>query len=378
MSALSDIQRAWLALEGVPGLAREARVQLVEHFGGARDLAAAGTAELRRAGLDEAQLRALRDPDPEVLERAAAWLSRPRNHLLTRDDEDYPPLLARIPGPPPLLYVHGEPAALWQPQLAVVGSRNPTAGGRDNAREFCRHLARAGLAITSGLAQGVDGEAHRAALDVDGTTIAVAGTGLERVYPARHRDLAHRIAERGALVSELPPDAGPRRSHFPSRNRIISGLSLGVLVVEAGVRSGSLITARNATEQGREVFAIPGSIHNPLARGCHRLIRQGAKLVETGQDIVEELAPLARELGRDIDRALGADSPRAAESDDLDADESRVLEALGHDPTSVDQVVERTGLTPESVSSMLLIMELRGLVVASGGGKYARTNEDSE
>ncbi len=225
---------------------------------------------------------------------------------------------------------------------------------------------------------------NAAALDAGGATVAVAGTGLDRVYPARHRQLAHRIAARGALVSEFPPGTGARREHFPSRNRIISGLSLGVLVVEAGVHSGSLITARQAVEQGREVFAIPGSIHNPMARGCHRLIRQGAKLVETAADIVEELAPMARELGEHLDRLLdppgspgkdgGGNRDRAA----LDPDERKVLEAIGYDPTSVDRVVQRTGLTPESVSSMLLIMEMRGLVAASGGGLYNRIKGTSD
>lgn len=378
MSDLTDRQRAWLALAGVSGLGHARRVELARAFGGAAALAGASPGELRRAGLDDGQIRALQAPDGAALERDAAWLARAGNHLLTPEDDDYPALLKRIPDPPPVLYVHGDPAALWTPQLAVVGSRNPTPGGRDNARDFCGHLARAGLAITSGLALGVDGEAHRAALDAGGLTVAVAGTGLERVYPARHRDLAHRIGERGALVSELPPDAGARRSHFPSRNRIISGLSLGVLVVEAGVRSGSLITARHATEQGREVFAIPGSIHNPLARGCHRMIREGAKLVETAADIQEELAPVARELGRAIDRRLAPAEPSAGagETDaDLDEEERMVLEALGYDPTPVDKVVERTGLTPESVSSMLLTMELRGLVAASGGGNYCRRSE---
>jgi DNA processing protein len=339
--------------------------------------------DLRRAGLNGSQVTALRRTDRDALEADAAWLAGEGHGLLTAADEDYPALLLRIPDPPPVLYVQGDPAALWTPQLAVVGSRNPTAGGRDNAREFCRYLARSGLTITSGLAAGVDGEAHAAALEAGGVSVAVAGTGLDRVYPARHREMAHRIAARGGLVSEFTPGTGVRRERFPSRNRIISGLSLGVLVVEAAVHSGSLITARHAVEQGREVFAIPGSIHNPMARGCHRLIRQGAKLVETAADVVEDLAPMARELGGELHRLLGAGqtSRGPASGDpgaDLDPEEQKVLEAIGYDPTSVDRVAERTGLTPESVSSMLLIMEMRGLVAASGGGLYSRTHEESE
>lgn len=375
MSALSENQSAWLALSRVPGLGRAECIHLARRFGGAARVAGATGSELARAGLTEAQVAALHRPDPAALDADAAWLEGEGHGLLTAGDEDYPALLLRIPDPPPVLYIHGDSGALWAPQLAVVGSRNPTPGGRDNAREFCRYLARSGITITSGLAAGVDGEAHAAALAGGGTTVAVAGTGLDRVYPARHRELAHRIVANGAIVSELPPGAGARREHFPSRNRIISGLSLGVLVVEAGIKSGSLITARHAVDQGREVFAIPGSIHNPLARGCHRLIRQGAKLVETAADIVEELAPMARELGAHIDRLLQPAAPAAADDaagPAVDPDEKKVLDALGYDPTSIDRVVERTGLTPESVSSMLLIMEMRGLVAASGGGLYSR------
>lgn len=386
MNSLTDKHRAWLALSRLPELGRADAIRMASRMGSASALVEAPDAELRRAGLSNKQIAALRRPDEEALARDAAWLAEDGHELLSAADPDYPALLLRIPDPPPVLYVQGDPAALWTPQLAVVGSRNPTPGGRDNARDFCRYLARSGMTITSGLAAGVDGEAHAAALDAGGMSVAVAGTGLDRVYPARHRELAHRIAAQGALVSEFPPGTGARREHFPSRNRIISGLSLGVLVVEAAVHSGSLITARHAVEQGREVFAIPGSIHNPLARGCHRLIRQGAKLVETAADIVDELAPMARELGGQLGRLLGAaHTPADPDSSDtkepgagLDPEEQKVLEALGYDPTSVDRVAERTGLTPESVSSMLLIMEMRGLVAASGGGLYSRIREEHE
>ena len=211
------------------------------------------------------------------------WLSQPGNHVVHFQDAAYPALLKQIADPPPLLFVRGDRDYLAQPQLAIVGSRNPTHTGRALAREFAAHLASFGLTITSGLASGIDGAAHQGAIEAGGTTLAVTGTGLDRVYPARHRDLAHRVAENGALVTEFPPGTAPLAANFPRRNRLISGLSLGTLVVEAALRSGSLITARSALEQGREVFAIPGSIHNPLARGCHALIRDGAKLVESGE-----------------------------------------------------------------------------------------------
>ena len=205
------------------------------------------------------------------------------------DDAAYPGLLREIPDPPPLLYVRGDPAALVRPQIAITGSRNPTAGGRRNAEEFANALSRAGLTVTAGLALGIDASAHHAAIQAGGCTIGVMGTGIDRVYPSQHRELAHNIARQGAIVSELPLGSAPRRENFPRRNRIISGMSVGVLVVEAGIHSGSLITARLGAEQGREVFAIPGSIHSPLARGCHALIRQGAKLVENTSDVLEEI-----------------------------------------------------------------------------------------
>jgi len=266
-----------------------------------------------------------------------------------------------------LLFVRGDAALLGAPQLAVVGSRNPSHGGCDNARAFSGQLTAAGLVVTSGLALGIDACAHAAALDSGGRTIAVAATGLDRVYPSAHRELAHRIAAQGALVSEFALGTPPRREHFPRRNRLISGLSLGVLVVEAALRSGSLITARLAAEQGREVFAIPGSIHSPLARGCHALIRQGAKLVENAPDILEELGALAGFI---------AASPGAAAPTDtmLNSAQQELLELIGFDPVEMDTLVARSGLTPGRVSSMLLLMELHGLIEARPGGRYQRTS----
>ncbi len=279
--------------------------------------------------------------------------------------------MREIPDPPPLLFVHGDPEVLRTPQLAMVGSRNPSMPGGETARDFAYHLAASGLSITSGLAIGIDGASHSGALDAGGITIAVTGTGLDRVYPASQHDLAHRIAEHGALVSEFPPQTQVRPGNFPRRNRIISGLCLGTLVVEAAHKSGSLITARLASEQGREVFAIPGSIHNPLARGCHRLIRQGAKLVETSGDILEELAPLLRDL-----KPPQADHKESAcRQHQLDPEYQLLLKCMGFDPAQIDLLIERSGLTAEVVSSMLILLELEGHVSSAPGGIYCRTGK---
>lgn len=358
----------WLHLQRITGGGATLR-RLLERFGSIEAIYQAAWVDLLPcfAG-DQTPVEALRaGPDPAQYARELAWLDEPGNHLLIESDPLYPRLLRELAGAPPLLFVRGDPQLLSGPQLAVVGSRNPTHGGIENARAFGAHLARAGLGITSGLALGIDAAAHEAALDAGGVTIAVAATGLDRVYPAAHRDLAHRIAGCGALVSEFPLGMPPLRENFPRRNRLISGLSLGVLVVEAAERSGSLITARLATEQGREVFAIPGSIHSPLARGCHALIRQGAKLVETANDILEELGPLAQLV---LPPPVAATAPPVATSDD----EARLLELMGHDPVEPDMLVERSGLTAGAVSSMLLLMELRGLVGSCPGGRYQRTS----
>ena len=363
----ADTLRAWLRLLRAPGLGPATLVPLLEAGADPRRLAR-GESD----GLPE-RLRAwLRHPETAGLERDLAWLAEPEHHLITLHDARYPPLLRRIPDPPVALFVLGDPELLAMPQLAMVGSRNPTAGGAGTAREFAAHFAGRGLTVTSGLATGIDGACHEGALDADGLTLAVTATGLDRVYPARHRDLAHRIvAGGGALVSEFPLGTPPKPGHFPRRNRVISGLALGTIVVEAALQSGSLITARQALEQGREVFAIPGSIHNPLARGCHRLIRDGAKLVETADDVLEELAPL---LGS------AAASPPAGPHREThaplqDPDYQGLLQAMGYDPVSVDSLVARTGFRPEVVSSMLLLLELEGHVSSVPGGLFARTGE---
>ncbi len=362
--------KQWLVLLHAPGLGGRGMRTLLQQTGEPGPLFNSNRAALKQFGLKAQTIAHLRATEWESVDIDLAWLEKPNNHILTLNDTRYPPLLKEIPDPPPVLFVHGDPMLLHNPQLAMVGSRNPSPGGRENAHDFARHLAMAGLTITSGLAIGVDGAAHLGALDGDGNTIAVTGTGLDRVYPARQKELAHQIAGQGALISEFPPGTPPLAANFPRRNRIISGLSIGTLVVEAALKSGSLITARLASEQGREVFAIPGSIHNPLARGCHTLIRQGAKLVETAGDIIEELAPLLGTL--ESTSAKTADSP-SSPTQSLDAEYQQLLESIGHDPTSVDVIIERSGLTADVVSSMLLLLELEGYVSSATGGRYART-----
>ena len=363
-----DPARDWLVLYHAAGMGGRTLRQLLELFPGPSAILAAGSMRLRAAGLSHPVIAALREADSPGVARDLEWLQQPGNHILTWQHPRYPPLLAQLPDPPPLLYVHGDVSLLCEPQLAMVGSRNPTASGSQTATDFARHLAAAGLVITSGLAMGIDTASHQGALDAGAPTIAVMGTGLDRVYPASNRDLARRIAECGALVSEFPIGTPPLAENFPRRNRIISGLSLGTLVVEAALRSGSLISARLAAEQGREVFAIPGSIHNPLARGCHHLIRQGAKLVETAQDIIDELGPLAGACQpQRIDTAPACDEPGQPTEEYM-----QLLEKMGFDPVPVDRLVTRCGLTPAEVSSMLLQLEMDGYVASNPGGIYSR------
>ena len=328
---------------------------------------------LREMRVPAAARNFLASPDESALSADLRWIESSGTTVISCLDAAYPPLLAQTDGAPPVLFVLGSVEALGSTQLAVVGSRNPTASGRGNARDFAAALARSGLTITSGLALGVDAASHRGALDVGGITIAVMGTGLDTVYPAAHAELAACIRAQGALISEFPPRTAPAGCNFPRRNRIISGLSCGTLVVEATCRSGSLITARFAAEQGREVFAIPGSIRSPQSRGCHKLIREGATLVESLADVLSELQiPLPKQGVRSSMR------PRPTEVA-MDKGYEMLLDALGFEPATLDELIERTGLSSESVASMLLILELDGCVAALPGGRYDRiTNDDRQ
>ncbi|MDJ0794482.1 MAG: DNA-processing protein DprA [Woeseiaceae bacterium] len=352
---MPDHHRAWLVL--AHAYVRVGELQtLLDTFGDVGDVAAQSRSKLIATGLADEKCAAIVAPDENAIDKACAWLDNEGHHLVTWGSDDYPEMLGQIPGPPLALYVNGNVDALHLPSLAIVGSRNPTQGGRRNAHDFAQHLASGGLGVTSGMAQGIDAAAHEGALDAGGKTVAFLGTGIDRVYPPVNRSLAHAIAEHGALVSEYPLGSPPEKWHFPERNRLISGLSLGTLVVEAARRSGSLITARLAAEQGREVFALPGSIHNALSRGCHELIRQGAKLVETADDILAELGQLAGRLRPAAD----------------DADYETLREALSHDPVGIDELGKQSGLTIDQLSSMLLILELHGEVESFPGGRYAK------
>ncbi|HEX6827395.1 MAG TPA: DNA-processing protein DprA [Burkholderiales bacterium] len=347
---------AWLSLCLIPGLGPESARRLLAAFGAPDKVLGAGTAALTpHAGRDLA-LAIAAGPDRVQLEAALSWLEDPVNTIVTWADAAYPRRLLEIPDPPPLLYLKGRRGLLGSPALAVVGSRNATPQGIANAEAFARALSDSGIAVVSGLALGIDTAAHRGGLAGGASSIAVVGTGLDIVYPAGNRALAHELAARGLLVSEFPLGVPAMAGNFPRRNRLISGLALGVLVVEAAAKSGSLITARLALEQGREVFAIPGSIHSPLSKGCHALIKQGAKLAEHANDILEELGYPGAPAAPAADPGSGAP----------------LLAHLGHDPVDVDRLCERSGLPAEQVAASLLELELAGLVAPLPGGKYQR------
>lgn len=385
---------AWLRLSLEPGMTPSVRYPLLSALGLPEQIYAMGASALSRHIPQQLAIQLAASPSADIqsqIDQTLQWVDQPGRYILTLADRDYPQSLLTIADPPVLLYVNGDPARLSQTALAVVGARNATPGGCENAKAFAHHLAGHGWCVVSGLAQGIDAAAHEGALlaGPDGAgTVAIMGTGIDRVYPARHRELAHRIAEHGALVSELPLGMGALPHHFPLRNRIVAGLTRGVLVVEAARQSGSLITARLAGESGREVFAIPGSIHSPLSRGCHALIRQGAKLVETAQDITDELGeaqppgpPDAPHLGkhapargaRTAGRASGVTTSAPPPlGDGVDAPDSPLLQALGYDPLHLDILQARTGLDIPTLTTQLLDLELAGHIARMDGGRFQR------
>ena len=366
--------RHWLRLRHASDVGPRSVSSLLERFQTPAAIFAASSSALGSCGLSAPALNGLLASEPtEAIDRDLAWGAQADNHILPMDSPLYPDRLRTIRDAPVVLYVRGDPEVLATPQLAMVGSRNPSPEGKATAREFAADIAARGLTITSGLALGVDAACHAGTLGADGLTIAVAGTGPDRIYPAKHRELAERILENGAIVSEFPVGTRAQPAFFPRRNRIVSGLSLGTLVVEAAVRSGSLTTARHALEQGREIFAIPGSIHNPLARGCHQLIRQGAKLVETTDEILEELAPL---LDPELHLPGRADARANTEMSSVtpDSTDSDLLACFGHTAMSIDELSQRSQLPAADVASTLLLLELHGQVRRLEGGRYQRVN----
>jgi DNA processing protein len=361
---------AWFRLAHSPGFSREAARTLLAAFGSASAAWSAGEDACRSlvsARAAAALFRPTEESEP-WLAAARAWLgASPRHGWLALGDSAYPAALLQTADPPLLLYTQGDLKGLERPALAIVGSRSPTPGGAQNARAFAKDLASQGWLVVSGLARGVDAAAHEGALLAGGPTVAVVGTGLDQVYPPQNADLARRIAEGGLVMSEFPPGTPPKAAHFPQRNRILAGMSRGVLVVEAALRSGSLITARMATEAGREVFAIPGSIHSPQAKGCHALIKQGAKLVESCEDILEELG-----VSWAADARPAPQETSQAPSFEPKSKEGALMEAMGYEPASLDALCARLGWPVADLSACLLECELRGEIARLPGGLYQR------
>ncbi|MDB5801184.1 MAG: dprA [Rhodocyclales bacterium] len=361
-SSGQDELRSWLRLTSVPGIGPERQRELLAAFGLPDRIFAAKHAAIADVIGNRLANKLLDHETEGGINAALAWAAEPHNHILTLSDAAFPQSLLQTADPPCLLYVKGDPQLLNRPAIALVGSRNATAQGNANAEAFARALSQAGLTVVSGMALGIDAAAHRGALAGRGSTVAVIGTGADRVYPASNAALAHKIVENGAIISEFALGTPAAAYNFPRRNRLISGLSRGVLVIEAALGSGSLITARMALEQGREVFAIPGSIHSPLSKGCHQLIKQGAKLVESAQDVLEELR-------------WDASSPQLAplaEEPNAPDETSRLLALIGFDPVDPDTLSARAGLTADSLFAMLTVLELEGRVERLPGGRLQR------
>lgn len=354
--------QAWLALHLIHGLGGESIRKLLSRFGAPSVVLAQSLTELGQSVTPAVARSITQGPPAEKLDASLKWLSDDSNHLLTLADDDYPPQLLEIADPPPILYLKGNRALLGRAGFAIVGSRNATPSGLQNAEAFARNLSDAGFTIISGMAMGIDAAAHRGGLAGRGSSIAVIGTGLDLVYPARNKALAHDLAENGLIVSEFALGTPAMANNFPRRNRIISGLSRGVLVVEAALASGSLITARQAVEQGREVFAIPGSIHSPFSKGCHQLIKQGAKLVDEANDILIELH------WGGAKPALATPPLPAAD----DAENDPLLQAMGFDPVAIDTLLDRAPVPTDQLIARLTELELDGVIASMPGGKYQR------
>jgi len=371
----------WLALLRCPNIGSSRAQILLEHFQSVEDIFSSYREIKKLNFLSESAKQYIQSPNWEPIEQDMAWLDHPHRYFISLADKAYPPYLRQISNPPLALFVEGDPRCLRLPQLAIVGSRNPSRHGYEQAFSFSQDLSQSGLVITSGLALGIDGASHLGALDGNGTTIAVFGSGLGQIYPKKHQKMAERISEQGALVSEYPPNTSPLPHQFPKRNRIISGLSLGTLVVEAAIKSGSLITAKLALEQNREVFAIPGSIHNPLVKGCHFLIKQGAKLVECSADIWEEIGPSIISMTKDKRTPCASSSSldcpptshhKISKNEQLkpnpsSSNDALIMAQLCHEPASIDTLVTRCDLTAEEISSILVELEIKGRITSTGG-----------
>ncbi len=354
----SEQIKFWLALLRTPGIGSKTYLDILDCYH-PDQLFNQSHNNLTALGLKAKSIEFIQSPNWDLIENDLLWLEQTDNEVITILDPFYPPQLKQINSPPPLLFVRGDKSLLSQPQISIVGSRNPSSVGKQTAVDFAQTLAQHGYTITSGLALGIDAASHHGALKANGYTIAVAGTGLDRVYPARNKDLAMKIANSGALISEFPPGTAAKANHFPRRNRIISGLCIGLLVVEAAKQSGSLITARMALEDNREVFAIPGSIHNPLARGCNALIKEGAKLVENTQDIFDELGVYNQQPA-----SISIENSQST----LDLEQKNLLNLIQFSPTSVDWLVQESAYSVEIISSMLLLLELQGCIASAPGG----------
>ena len=356
----------WIALNQTPGLGNAGVCQLLTKFGSPEAIFNASISQLREVLDDDIAQKIQKGVNTDAIAPTLNWLQKDNSHLVTLADSTYPQALLEINNPPAVLYAIGNLHWLNHPSIAMVGSRSATPQGEKNAEDFAQSLCERGLCVVSGLALGIDGAAHRGALKVNGATIAVVGTGLDIVYPARHRDLAHKIAERGLIISEFPLGTPSKAQNFPRRNRLISGLSLGCLVVEANVGSGSLITARLSAEQGREVFAIPGSIHSPVAKGCHQLIKQGAKLVDHVQDILEELKIIQPSIS-----PFGL-MGKLTDNTTTSLEPNTVLDSMGFDAINFESLLTISGLTTQALSSMLIVLELEGKITSLSGAKYQR------